>query len=130
MRTPTTADLHRLAAEQVVWLCTLRPDGSPHLTPVWFCYLGESWWISSASRNVKVANLAKDPRVSLALTDGDRPVVAEGTADFHHGTYPDDVTAAFVDKYGGWDITDHVTEGPRVLIRVRTRRWLLTGSAT
>ena len=25
----------RLRTDDVVWLCTLRPDGSPHLTPVW-----------------------------------------------------------------------------------------------
>jgi len=113
-----------------VWLCTLRPDGSPHLTPVWFWFSGDAWWISSASRNVKVANLEHDHRVSLALSDGDRPVVAEGAAALHRDAYPSDVTNGFASKYGGWDITDHVTEGPRVLIRVQIRRWLMTGDTT
>lgn len=126
VRELTRSDRQRLAAEPVVWLCTLRPDGSPHLTPVWFCYL-DAWWISCASRNVKVANLEQDPRASLALPDGDRPLVAEGTAEIHRGTYPSDVTTVFASKYDGWDITDHVHEGPRVLIRVQVQRWLMTG---
>lgn len=123
----TTPDQQRLLVERVVWLCTLRPDGSPHLTPVWFCYLDDSWWVSSASRNAKVANLEHDPRVSLVLPDGDRPVVAEGLAELHRDNYPSAVTAGFADKYGGWDITDRVTEGTRVLIRVQVLRWLMTG---
>ncbi|MDG4794291.1 pyridoxamine 5'-phosphate oxidase family protein [Micromonospora sp. WMMD1082] len=35
--------LARLEGERVGWLCTLRPDGSPHLTPVWLLYLGGEW---------------------------------------------------------------------------------------
>ncbi|MEU7799334.1 pyridoxamine 5'-phosphate oxidase family protein [Micromonospora arborensis] len=35
---PTDVEV-RLARELNVWLCTLRRDGSPHLTPVWFVYL-------------------------------------------------------------------------------------------
>ncbi|WP_305788236.1 pyridoxamine 5'-phosphate oxidase family protein [Symbioplanes lichenis] len=28
----------RLEREPLAWLCTLRGDGSPHLTPVWFVF--------------------------------------------------------------------------------------------
>lgn len=126
----TTSDLQQLLVQRVVWLCTLRPDGSPHLTPVWFLYLDDGWWISSAAGNVKVANLEKDPRVSLALPDGDRPVVGEGLAEVHRDHLPSEVIAGFASKYGGWDITDHVAEGPRVLVRVPVQRWLLTGESS
>lgn len=98
---------------------------APHAGVV--LHLDEAWWISSLSRNVKVANLEQDPRASLALPDGDRALVAEGTAEIRRGIYPSDVTAAFANKYSGWDITDHVREGPRVLIRVQVQRWLMTG---
>ncbi|WP_262286823.1 pyridoxamine 5'-phosphate oxidase family protein [Micromonospora sp. MA102] len=36
---PTDVEI-RLPRESNAWLCTLRPDGSPHLTPVWFVYAG------------------------------------------------------------------------------------------
>ena len=49
------------------WLTTLRRDGSPHTTPVWFLLLHETFWITSSTVNVKVRNLEHDPRVSLAL---------------------------------------------------------------
>jgi len=30
--------IQRLRQERHAWLCTLRPDGSPHITPVWFVW--------------------------------------------------------------------------------------------
>lgn len=121
--------LRRLDQAQVAWLCTLRPDGSPHLTPVWFWFQDPRWWVSTAARNVKVANVAVDTRVSLALPDGTSPVVAEGTAAIHWRDPPIEVVAAFAAKYEGWDITDEAPDGPRVLLEVSVSRWLLTGTA-
>jgi F420H(2)-dependent biliverdin reductase len=126
-RTPRVAE--RLAHERTVWMCTLRPDGSPHVTPVWFVYRDETWWIGSDERSVKVRNVKADPRVSLALDGGEAPVVAEGRAQLHR-EFPDHVVAAFAAKYNDWDVT--LTYGPsggRVLFEVPVGRWLLAGSA-
>lgn len=114
-----------LREERTGWLCTLRPDGSPHLTPVWFVAAGEAVWIGSGADNVKVRNIAADPRVSLAFGDGDRPAVAEGHARVHRGDFPPDVLAALAAKYDGWDAAAELPAyGPRVLIEVEVRRWL------
>ncbi|MGW9047404.1 pyridoxamine 5'-phosphate oxidase family protein [Streptomyces lydicus] len=67
----------RLAEEQNVWLCTVRSDGSAHVTPVWFVYQNSRWWIGSDHSSVKVRNIGKEPRVSLALEDGRFPVVLQ-----------------------------------------------------
>ncbi|WBB66098.1 pyridoxamine 5'-phosphate oxidase family protein [Micromonospora sp. WMMD812] len=40
---PGAEVLARLDRERGVWLCTLRPDGSPHLTPVWFLFHDGAW---------------------------------------------------------------------------------------
>ncbi|PWJ53649.1 Pyridoxamine 5'-phosphate oxidase [Quadrisphaera granulorum] len=101
MPAPSAAALRRLAQERTAWLCTLRPDGSPHLTPVWFCYLRGSWWVCSAARNRKVVHLATDLRVSIALPDGDHPLVAEGSARLVRGGFPPDVVTAFAENTGG-----------------------------
>ncbi|MGC4893024.1 TIGR03618 family F420-dependent PPOX class oxidoreductase [Micromonospora sp. DT31] len=120
----------RLAREKNVWLCTLRRDGSPHLTPVWFVHTGGVWWISCDAGSVKARNAAADPRVSLALEDGVHPVVAEGVARLHHADFPPEVVAAFAAKYAGWEIRQPVTpDGARVLLEVPVRRWLLAGRA-
>ncbi|RQW98489.1 pyridoxamine 5'-phosphate oxidase family protein [Micromonospora inaquosa] len=65
----------RLTDESNVWLCTLRRDGSPHLTPVWFVYLFATFWVGCESRSVKARNVVADPRVSVALESGNAPVV-------------------------------------------------------
>jgi hypothetical protein len=122
--------LARLENERNAWLCTLRADGSPHVTPIWFIHLGGTWWIGSSVRNRKVVHMTADPRVSLALEDGDAPLVAEGHAVVHHDGFPSDIVAAFATKYDGWDVTEvWPTGGPRVLIEVTTARWLLAGVA-
>lgn len=61
----------RLEEEKVVWCATVRRDGSPHLTPVWFVFDDGTWWIATARRNVKVANIERQDQVSLALPDTD-----------------------------------------------------------
>jgi len=120
----------RLARERNVWLCTLRRDGSPHMTPVWFVYADGVWWIGCEGRSVKARNVAADPRVSLALEDGVHPVVAEGVARLHRADFPPAIVAAFAEKYGGWDIRQPVTpDSERVLLEVPVRRWLLAGRA-
>jgi PPOX class probable F420-dependent enzyme len=130
MGTDESALADRLDRERNVWLCTLRVDGSPHVTPVWFVYLGDTFWIGSGERNVKVRNVVHDPRVSLALEDGDEPVVAEGRARVHRGRLRTDVLAAISAKYDGWDAGVEIEPfGPRVLIEVPVSRWLLTGTA-
>lgn len=74
----------RLATERIVWLCTLRRNGSPHVTPVWFVFVRGTWWIGADRASVKLRNIENDPRVSLALEGGEAPVVAEGRARIWH----------------------------------------------
>ncbi len=113
-----------------MWLCTLRPDGSPHVTPVWFVYRDDVFWVSSGENNVKVRNVDNDPRVSLALEDGDAPVVAEGQVRVHRGALREDILAALAAKYDGWTAGEEIEPfGARVLLEIPIRRWLLSGIA-
>jgi PPOX class probable F420-dependent enzyme len=57
--------------EPVVWLSTVRPDGMPHLLPIWFSWDGESVLIASKPHARKIANLRANPRVMLALGEPD-----------------------------------------------------------
>ncbi|KOU67281.1 pyridoxamine 5'-phosphate oxidase [Streptomyces sp. MMG1533] len=124
------AVLDRLAGERNVWLCTVRPDGSPHVAPVWFVFRQGSWWFGADGGSVKVRNLERYSRVSLALEDGRLPVVAEGDAVLRRGPYPQEITDAFAAKYDGWDVSaPHRPGGDRVLVEVAVRRWLLAGAA-
>ncbi|MFJ2248345.1 pyridoxamine 5'-phosphate oxidase family protein [Streptomyces sp. NPDC087862] len=119
----------RLETERNVWLSTVRPDGSTHVTPVWFVYADAKWWIGADHRSVKVRNVRAEPRVSLALEDGRFPVVAEGDVSLIHDGFPAEVVTAFKEKYE-WDLTTSARPGGRsVLLEIRVRRWLLAGTA-
>ncbi|AGM10505.1 pyridoxamine 5'-phosphate oxidase-related FMN-binding protein [Amycolatopsis keratiniphila] len=97
---------------------------------MWFVYLDDVFWIGSGERNVKVRNIDGDPRVSVALEDGDAPAVAEGVARVHRGTLREDVLAALAAKYDGWAAGVEIAPfGARVLLEVPVKRWLLEGVA-
>jgi PPOX class probable F420-dependent enzyme len=75
----------RLRNDPLVWLITVRPDGRPHVVPVWFFWDGEIFLIFSQPNKPKVRNVRQNPNVTLALDGtgkfGDDVVVVEGTAE-------------------------------------------------
>jgi PPOX class probable F420-dependent enzyme len=72
---PTTVAASRiqgfLEREPVVWLSTVRPDGGPHLVPIWFWWDGEALLVFSKPGAQKVRNLRVQPSVMLALGDAE-----------------------------------------------------------
>ena len=64
-------------------VATIRPDGRPHVVPVWFVLDGEDLVFMTGAGTVKGRALARDPRLSLAVDLEDEPysfVMMEGTA--------------------------------------------------
>ena len=64
-------------------LATIRPDGRPHVAPVWFELDGETLLFMTGETTVKGRNLHHEPRVSLCVDDERPPfafVVIEGRA--------------------------------------------------
>jgi PPOX class probable F420-dependent enzyme len=63
---------------------TLRKDGSPHQTAVWYAYVDGAVKVSVTDGRIKTKHLARDPRVSLAVASQSLPyleVVFEGEAE-------------------------------------------------
>ncbi len=89
-------------SERNVWVATVRPDGRPHLAPVWFVVAQDNkWYVITEPDSVKARNLQRNPKISLALEDGNSPYVVEGEA---HVVPPSaDVARLFKEKYD-WDI--------------------------
>ncbi|WBB66099.1 hypothetical protein [Micromonospora sp. WMMD812] len=83
--------------------------------------------MGTAERNRKVRNVVADARVSLALPDGEAPVVAEGRATVLRPPFPVEVVEGLRRRYDGWDVTTVGPDGPYVLLRVTVTRWLMTG---
>lgn len=64
-------------------LVTLRPDGAPHVAPVWYLYDGTRFLVMAEASSVKARNIRRDPRVAISVATQSEPyvyVVVEGTA--------------------------------------------------
>lgn len=55
------------------FIATTMPDGSPQLTETWVDTDGENVVINTVQGFQKVRNIARDPRVSVAIADSDNP---------------------------------------------------------
>lgn len=96
------ADIRRLETARNLWLASVRPNGTPHLVPIWFVWHDASVYLCTGESSVKARNIAKNPSVVFALEDGDDPVVIEGQAKILADA-PEGVIRAFQEKFD-WDI--------------------------
>ncbi|MGZ4644532.1 MAG: pyridoxamine 5'-phosphate oxidase family protein [Blastococcus sp.] len=71
----------RLTVSHDYWCATVRPDGRPHVMPVWGVWLDGQVWFSGGRLSRKARNLAADPRCTLTTDDARNPVVVEGVAE-------------------------------------------------
>ncbi len=62
-----------LKGKNFVSLGTINRDGSPHVTTLWVDTDGRNVLVNTAKKRVKDLNVARDPRVSLAVFDLTNP---------------------------------------------------------
>jgi PPOX class probable F420-dependent enzyme len=62
-----------LSSKALAHLATIMPNGSPHVSPVWFDYDGEHIRINTASGRQKDRNMRRNPRVALSIVDPNEP---------------------------------------------------------
>lgn len=73
-------------------LATVRPDGRPHVAPVWVALDGEDLLFTTAASTAKGRAIARDPRVAICFDDETPPfafVIVEGEAEISED--PDDL---------------------------------------
>ncbi len=110
----------RLLTDKNIWLSTVRPDGRPHLVPIWFVWQNERCYVCM-QESVKLRNMRANPGVVFALEDGNKPVIAEGVATLISPPFPSDLALAFKDKYN-WDIT--TDPGYNTVVEIEPKKWL------
>lgn len=113
--------LEKLSSQKVIWFTSVRPDGRPHLVPIWFVWLSGKLYIGTGPTSVKARNIRRNPQVALALEDGVHPVICEGQAVVLDPPLPDDLVQAFLQKYE-WDLTQEDQYG--LVIEVTPQKWL------
>ena len=93
----------RLRGDEMIWITTVRADGQPQTSAVWFHWDGTDFLLVSQPTSAKLRDIAGEPRVSLNLNGaghGAHLVVVEGTTevvpDYASGPWPE---RARVDAY-------------------------------
>ena len=80
----TPEDIEKFLKEpHIANLATVRPDGSPHVAPVWFLYDGEQVIVMVEKSAVKIRNIRHEPRIMLSIATDQTPyqyVLASGKA--------------------------------------------------
>jgi nitroimidazol reductase NimA-like FMN-containing flavoprotein (pyridoxamine 5'-phosphate oxidase superfamily) len=71
----------RLTVSHDYWVATVRPDGRPHVMPVWGVWLDGRLWFSSGLRSRKARNVAAEPRCTMTTDQAQDPVVLDGLAE-------------------------------------------------
>lgn len=92
----------RLREEQVIWLTTVAPDGSPQPRPVWFLWDGERLLIYSQKNAYKVTHIVRNPAVALNFNsdaEGGDVVVMPGQAEIAPSYPHGDQVPAYLEKY-------------------------------
>jgi PPOX class probable F420-dependent enzyme len=113
--------LDRLNEHKNIWLASVRPDGRPHLVPIWFAWYEDRFYICIEPSSVKAVNITQNQQVSLALEDGSSPVICEGRAVVVHPPWAPEVLKVFLRKYD-WDITAEMRYTQ--LLAVTPSKWL------
>jgi PPOX class probable F420-dependent enzyme len=74
-----------LEATRTGKFATVRPDGRPHVVPIWFLLDGDTIVFTTGEGSIKAKNMRRDPHVSLCVDD-EHPLYSfatiEGTVTF------------------------------------------------
>ena len=93
----------RLQDEQIIWLTTVRADGMPTPTPVWFHWDGAQILIFSQPTALKVRNIRANPHVALHFhtdAEGGDVAILLGTAQLDEQPPALQQLTAYLAKYG------------------------------
>ena len=104
-------------------LATIREDGTPQVTPVWFDYDGEFVLIDSAEGRLKDRNIRRDPRVTIEIQDPANPyryLEIRGNVEVITNDGADDMIDKLSMKYLGQAKYPYARPGEvRVLYKIR-----------
>jgi PPOX class probable F420-dependent enzyme len=80
-----------LAEPRTVILAGVRKDGRAHLSPNWFYWDGDQFYVSTTRDRVKYRIFRRDPRVQVLVDDstGQRAVFVPGTVEIREDLRPE-----------------------------------------
>jgi PPOX class probable F420-dependent enzyme len=94
---PPASHIDLLEKPLYAHVATVRPDGGPQSSPMWFDWDGEHIRMTHTSKRQKFRNFERDPRIALSIVDPEGPLRAmeiRGTVSMTH----DDAEASFYQR--------------------------------
>lgn len=116
--------LAHFGAADACWFSSTRPDGRPHLAPIWHVVHAGCIYVVTRRTAVRAANIRANAAVSLALADTSNALIIEGVAR-PAAEMCDALRPLFLTKYD-WDIATDAEYDD--IIQVRPRKVLSWGS--
>ena len=119
-----------LATPVIARLATVKPDGAPHVVPIWQHWDGEHMWVIPRARSSFVEHLRREPRVCVSCADNENAdhtrVTVEGRAEIVEGPVPlagrtKAIADAMAVRYGGPEgaaYAARTADRPRYLVRI------------
>ncbi len=131
---PWSWAVERLQAPRNYWLSTTRPDGRPHVMPVWCVWINNAFYFSTGAQARKARNLAANPHCVISVEYAEGAVMVEGSAGIAAPeTVPPEAFAAYHAKYG-WVLDPQMGPiyalQPRVVFGISNVTGEFTTSAT
>lgn len=108
----------RLAKSRTYWVATVRPEGRPHVMPVWGLWLGGQFVFSTSPGSRKARNFVANPHCVVTTESGDEAVIVEGRVRIVEDP---GIRAAFVPAYlekYAWDTSGD--DGPLYALEPET----------
>jgi hypothetical protein len=122
---PWSRVVERLGEARNYWLATTRPDGRPHVTPVWGAWMDDALYFDGIFTARWARNLATSPAAAVHLESGTDVVILDGTVE---DVVPDAdvaarIVAAYVAKYGADAPIPQAARGMYRLRPTSARAW-------
>lgn len=117
-------------------LATLRPDGRPHVTPVWYEWDGYEFIVSAFRNAQKLQNVARKGFAALSIYTQELPyqqVSIEGTAHVGSqvdGVWRERVAVRYLGEAAGRAYVKDTADMEFIAIHVRPIKWTTEGFET
>ena len=122
-----------LEGAHVAALATVRPDGRPHVVPVWYEYDGKEFTISTIRDTQKLHNLRAKGQAALTIYTTALPyrqVTVQGTAragSLIDNVWRERVAARYLGETAGRAYVSDTSDLDHVAIHVRPLTWHTEG---
>ncbi len=91
--------IEQLAGAALYWMATTRPDGRPHVKPVWGVVVDGRIYLETGPQTRGGRNLEANPAIAVHIERGDNVVIVEGMAEKAFAL-PSDLAARLAQAYG------------------------------